>query len=116
MLISLCATEYDPKGSGMIRLTSESAVRMQSGQRRQSKTATLDGGVVLYDTGHTLSDTTWKVESLASPATIDLIDYLCREYSELDLRYLNKQAKVSISSWHVTGDKISFNLSVLREM
>jgi len=116
MLISLAAINYDPQGAGIVRVAAESAQAMQSGQRRQTKTATLDGGSVLYDTGHTLSDMTWKLKISASPANTTLINYLCREYSEFDLRFLNRHVRASIQTWETSGAYLSVNISVLQEM
>lgn len=116
MLISFSAPEYDPQGSGFVRLEAESAQQMRAGGRRQAKTAALDGGSVLFDMGHTLSDLTWQLRAPASPATVALIDHLCRNYSEIELTHMDQRFQVSINRWNISGQQVVFHVSVLREL
>ena len=53
-------------------------------QRRMSRTATLDGGVSIYDTGYAVGDRDITVRVLnASREIIDFMTYLVQTYNEI---------------------------------
>lgn len=56
MLVSISTPSFDPDGSRTFRITQESARKVHEGARRVSFQATLDGGVLIYDTGYALAD------------------------------------------------------------
>ena len=70
MLISITALTYDPDGSRMLRLTPKAALALNTGGRRVSRTATLDGGAVVYDTGYAAADRTLRLTVQARDATV----------------------------------------------
>ena len=63
MLVSLSALEFDPLGSRLMRQDARTALDNNTGQRRVSRTATLDGGAVLYDTGYAPADRTIRIST-----------------------------------------------------
>lgn len=115
-MIGLFALSYDPNGAGMVRLRPESATVMIQGQRRQSKTATLDGGASVYDTGSTVSDMTWTFTAEARKETVGLIEHLSRSYQEIGISTIKGCFLVSIPQWSIDGDDIRFEVSVLERM
>lgn len=70
MLVSVSALTYDPDGARMLRLTPQAALALNTGGRRVSRTATLDGGCVPYDTGYAAADRTLRLTVKAHDATI----------------------------------------------
>ena len=63
MLVSVSALEYDPSGSRLMRQDARQALDNNTGQRRVSRTATLDGGCVIYDTGYAPADRTIRIST-----------------------------------------------------
>lgn len=82
-MIGLSAPTYDP--NGYVRLDVRPRNPYDS-ERRGSVTATLDGGVSVYDTGFSAGDKTLKAVVTNPPrATLETLRYLVAYYSELVL-------------------------------
>ena len=116
MMIALSAIEYDPDGAGVLALRPDSHAASRTGGRRQTKTATLDGGVSLYDTGYTITDQAWQVKVASYPEAERLIDHLCRNYQRIRVSTDFRHVEASIASWSVDGTDINVRLSVLEEL
>ena len=72
-MIAIASTTYDPAGWRVFpgdRVAND--LDNRSGGRRVSRTATLDGGCAVYDTGYTDADRTITV-SVPSPTADDLV-------------------------------------------
>jgi len=81
-MIGLSTRTFDLAGAIIIReLPGESDLEVF--ERRLSKTATLDGGVVVEDRGYTHGDRTFTVVAPTSIALRDALSYLTQSYSEL---------------------------------
>lgn len=80
-MISLAAPTYDP--AGHLALPTRFVDEYQA-QRRGSVTATLDGGVAVFDSGYSLADQIWTA-SVTRPTRAQLarLQYLIAYYSEL---------------------------------
>ena len=59
--IALSALEADLDGARILRQYPDAAADNRTGARRTSRTATLDGGCVIYDTGYAPADRTIMV-------------------------------------------------------
>ena len=116
MILSLSAITYDPDGAGMLRLRPGSIGQIRAGERRQTKTATLDGGVSLYDTGYTLTDQIWRIQVEYTEDAETLVEHLARNYQKVRASALGRSCVVSIQSWSVAGLDINLALSVLEEL
>lgn len=82
-MISLSATSYDP--SGVLRFR-ERVKNPYQGERRGSVTATLDGGVSVYDGGYSIADQTLSASIRApSKATLITLQYLVSYYAQVIL-------------------------------
>lgn len=106
-MISLSATSYDP--SGAIILDAFIA-NPYDAERRGSVTATLDGGVSVYDTGYSVADQTIK-SSIKYPtrANLETIKYLIAYYSQV-IVCCEIGAYLGIPS--MTMNKDTLNLSI----
>jgi hypothetical protein len=82
-VISLSAPTYDPAGVLPLRIRAKNAYQ---GTRRGTVTATLDGGVSVYDAGYSVADKTLAA-TLTNPHRAQLVtlEYLIAYYSELIL-------------------------------
>ena len=116
MLIGLSAPTYDPDGAGMIRINAENAGQIHGGTRRQTKTATLDGGTSLYDTGFTRSDDTWTLRGPAAPGAVALIEHLSRSYQRIQVSTSAGMFETSVVMFQLDGADVEFQLSILGEL
>lgn len=85
--IGLASTIYDIGGALYLRgsdLDPSVSARNDKRQRRVSRTATLDGGVAIYDTGYAVADRTLIVKvKNASAAVAAFFAYLVETYNEI---------------------------------
>ncbi len=75
--IGLSAIDFDPDGARVMCLLGDPAV-LHTGRRRATRTATLDGGCVVYDTGYADADRSISIETEGSYQT--WIEYMVRAY------------------------------------
>jgi hypothetical protein len=80
-MISLNAPTYDPLGTLVLHKEPDDLFQAQ---RRASVTATLDGGVSVYDTGYSVADRTIRLRVRdATRGQIGAISYLIELYPRL---------------------------------
>ncbi len=113
--IGLSAPQFDPDGAGVVCILPESISGLFGGQRRQTRTATLDGGVSFYDTGYTVSDNTWRVRVPYSEPARLLIEHLSLTYQKIYVSVVSGYFEVSLSNWSRDGKDLIINLAVIRE-
>ena len=82
-MISVSAPTYDTAGAILLRTRFANAYQ---GERRGTVTATLDGGVSVYDTGYSVADQTLQA-TLRNPTRAQLVtlQYLVAYYAEVVL-------------------------------
>lgn len=86
-MIGISTRIYDLNGARVFRddeLDQQYVCTNRDLQRRMSRTATLDGGVSVYDTGYAVGDRdiTVRVPN-ASKGIIDFLTYLVQTYNEI---------------------------------
>lgn len=80
-MISLSAPAFDLQGTVIFR---ERPRNPWQGQRRGSVTATLDGGVAVYDTGYSFADQTFTAQiKRPSRTVLTTLQYLVAYYGEV---------------------------------
>jgi len=106
-MISLSAMTYDPAGALLLRARPNNPF---FGQRRTTVTATLDGGVSVYDGGYSIADQTLNV-TLKRPtkATLTTLQYLAAYYSQLTLCCESGAFSTAIN-FTLNGDSLILNL------
>ena len=76
-MIAVSTIHFDPQGTRIFRHISDQENR--TGSRRVARTATLDGGCTIYDTGYTDADRTVTVrERQPSDDAINFAARMCR--------------------------------------
>lgn len=112
-MISLAAPTYDPAGSILLRCRPSNPY---SAERRGTVTATLDGGVSVYDAGYSVADTTLTT-SLANPTRAQLVtlQYLVAYYADLVLccEIGAFSARVSVA---LNGSTLAISMRLLRRL
>lgn len=115
-MIGLSAQTYDPDGTVILALRPEAKNEMRRGGRRQTRTATLDGGVSLYDTGTDVSDRVWPVRAAATEAAKAAIEYLCETYQRLYAATEEGFYDVTIPEWRLEDADIVVSIALLEEL
>jgi len=112
-MISLSAPIYDAYGSLLLRTRIKNPFDTV---RRGSVTATLDGGVSVYDTGYSVADQLLTAQ-LNNPtrATIDTLRYLIAYYSGLTLS-CETGCYEALASFTMTGINLNLQLRVIRRL
>lgn len=76
--IGISTIAFDLDGAKVLRLRGDSLISIRDGARRVTRTATLDGGVLVHDTGYAVGDRTLKIQVDAEH--VDWLEYLVRTY------------------------------------
>jgi hypothetical protein len=112
-MISVSATTYDANGTLILpcRVTNP-----YQGQRRGSVTATLDGGVSVYDTGYSVADQTLTA-TLKAPSKVQLVSlqYLVAIYGEV-IACCETGAYRALLTFAVSKDTLSLSLRLLSRL
>ena len=75
--VGISSIAFDPDGARALPVYNDPAV-LRQGARRATRTATLDGGCVVYDTGYADTDRSITIETDGS--YMDWITYMVRTY------------------------------------
>lgn len=85
MIVSLCSRKFDILGAELLRITGDS--ELDSIERRVSRTATLDGGAVLLDSGYAEADRTLTLQAQVSTDAHDNLQRLVSQHPEFTLSF-----------------------------
>jgi len=112
-MISLSATTYDPAGALIVpgRVSNP-----YDAQRRGSVTATLDGGVAVYDGGYSIADQTLKC-TLSSPtqALLESLRYLVAYYGQV-ITCCETGAFLAVPSFSLAGRLLTLQLRLVSRL
>jgi len=113
-MISICAPTYDP--SGVVLLTDHRVSAPYEGSRRGAITATLDGGVAVYDAGYSVSDRTLKA-SIPSPSKsiLETLQYLVAYYSQV-IVCCEIGCFSCVLSFAMNNATLSINMRIIRQL
>lgn len=112
-MIGLSTTTYDL--SGALRIPARASNPYQ-GQRRGTVTATLDGGVSVYDTGYSVGDQTMTV-IVRSPkiALLDSLQYLVAYYGQVQVA-CESGVFLAIPSFALNLNLLTITLRLIRRL
>lgn len=116
-MIGISAKTFDLDGSKYLGLTDiyfgDSGFRDVS--RRSTRTATIDGGVSLYDTGYTAGDRTFLVVTEATAANVDFFTRLTKNYSEILITTEEGALNAHPKGVRLRSGKVTLTLQILSE-
>lgn len=113
-MISLSAPTYDIGGT--VLLPWARVKNPYDTQRRGSVTATLDGGVSVYDTGFSEADQTLRAEVRnPSKALLVTLRYLIAYYAQLIL-CCETGCYSAVASFSASGDTLNLQLRVIARL
>lgn len=114
-MISISAPTFDLNGS--LLLTRVFKSDLDSGSRRVTRTATLDGGVALADMGYAHGDRTLRlVAGGVTRETVEQAAYLQRNYPLLLVATMEGVFLGAIESLSVRGGDLSLNYLVKEKL
>lgn len=82
-LIAISVSIADEAGALVLRMTQDS--RISGGERRVSRTRTLDGGCAIYDGGFSHADRTWSVKARMSDSVWEALWAIVTGYSLVNI-------------------------------
>ena len=112
-MISLSATTYDPNGAIIVpgRISNP-----YEAQRRGSVTATLDGGIAVYDGGYTIADQTLKCTLVwPSKTLLESLRYLVAYYGQV-ITCCEIGAFLAVPSFAVSGNRLNVQLRLVSRL
>ena len=84
--IGISTSIFDADGARAVAVDGDTMTSAEYGSRRVTRSATLDGGSVAYDTGFAGSDTTLIISPIKSEKDIgDWFNYLVKNYSSVNV-------------------------------
>ena len=112
-LIAVSSIEFDLDGARVLRQDAGQALSNHTGARRVSRTATLDGGCVLYDTGYAVADRTIVVS-----AGLEHLDWLARMCQLYSLVRVSTDEGIYIGAprrWYVQDNRANMDILITEE-
>ena len=114
--VGLSTNVFDANGAMRVPVTADSVFSMDSGSRRVTRTATLDGECTVYDTGFAASDSTFEIISKDPDESIsDFFEYLVKNYSSVNLATRNGFYHASPSRWAIRDNKPTLILLITEQ-
>jgi len=100
--IGISTSVFDANGAKVVSVTAETLFNIDSGSRRVTRTATLDGGSSIYDTGFAASDNTINVISTdPDQAIAEYFAYLVKNYNTVNVATAKGFYYAVPSKWEV---------------
>lgn len=115
-MIAIVPMVYAPLGPVLIKSV-QSGANQISGERRVSRTSTLDGGVTVYHGGYSDGDRDIVIvtRALTRPELDQLIEYM-QDHTELFLYQTDGAYRVAPESWAVDDDVLRARFAVLERV
>lgn len=112
-IIGISAMIYDLDGARVVPVIGDVS-ELRAGARRATRTATLDGGCYVYDTGYSAADRTVKIETDA--AYLTFLEHMVQTYSLVVLTLPDGAFYAIPSRYSGDGDKASITLDITEQM
>lgn len=108
--------DYDPDGVMQFRLLPSSELGTRTGSRRVSRTATLDGGAEVYDTGYSAADRTFSLDLLTNGAGAAWVERIVRTYALIRVSCRDGVFTAVPESWANEGRTVKLTLLITEEL
>ncbi len=112
--IGVSAIEFDPLGARVMRQGADQELDNNRGARRTTRTATLDGGCEIYDTGYAPADRTIRVAT-----GLEHLDWLARMVRLYNTVRVSTEAGCFLGTprnWQANNNKAMIEILVTEEM
>lgn len=113
-MIGVATLTYDLEGSRVFRNTERSRdLKNRKGERRITRTGTLDGGVVIADMGFVDGDRDIIIEEpKASIEAVDFARYICEEYNLVTVTTEDGAYEAAPSAYEVSDGTLKMTMLV----
>lgn len=116
-MIGLSTITFDLDGARIFSGERNAELKNRKGERRISRTATLDGNVLVADLGFADGDRTLTaIELDATEAAVNFAQYLVENYSLINATTEDGAYEVAPKSYSVDNGKLSLTLLVNRKI
>ncbi|MFA5286293.1 MAG: hypothetical protein WC347_11910 [Smithellaceae bacterium] len=116
-MIGISTITYDLDGARIFSGDRNTELKNRKGERRISRTATLDGGVLIADLGFADGDRTLTaIELDATQEAVDFAKYLVENYSLINVTTDDGAYEVAPESYSVDNGKLSLTLLANRKI
>jgi hypothetical protein len=116
-MIGISAQIYDTAGARVLETAPEKDLANRKGSRRVTLTATLDGGMAVYDSGFADGDRIVTVEVPdASQVEIDFAEYICRTYNLITLTAPDGAYDAVPESYNVDTGTLKMTLRITQKL
>ena len=113
-MAGIATLTYDLDGAKVFPQDPASMMSNNTGARRASRTATLDGGCVIYDTGYAAADRTLTI--VTDIEYIDFFEHLVRYYSTVLVSTRDGLFKGNPRTWRTRNGKAEIEIFVTEEI
>lgn len=113
-MAGIATLTYDLDGARVFPQDPASMMSNNSGARRASRTATLDGRCEIYDTGYAAADRTLTI--VTGIEYIGFFEHLVRYYSSVLVSTRDGLFKGNPRQWRATGGKAEIEILVTEEI
>lgn len=115
-MISIASLQFDPDGALLIARPGP-GTRATDASRRVTRTATLDGGVSISDTGYSAGDRTVKAEVInPTPHQVEIAARLVRLYPLVTVCLSDGAYQAVPSSYDLDAGKLSITLLLVEQI
>lgn len=112
-MIGISTMNYDEFGAMIFPLSDTDEAVNDSAARRCTRTATLDGGCEIYDTGYSDSDRTLRVKEKDVDLTlIDFVKYIIQNYGLIVVTTRDGAYRGVPDSYNVKNGVLLFNILI----
>jgi len=116
-MIGISALVYDTAGAKILETDNEKDLSNRKGSRRVTITATLDGGVTVYDTGFSDGDRIISVNvPAASQEDINFAEHICRAYNLITVTMLDGAYKAVPESYKIDSGELLMTLRITEKI
>jgi hypothetical protein len=112
--IGISTAIADDSGAIVLGMLPESQIR--GGERRVTRTATLDGGCSLYDAGFSHGDRTWRVEARATEAEWEILWHIHQTCSLVYISVAEGYFSGAIESCRIDGERATLSILITEKI
>lgn len=116
-MIGIATETFDTGGAHIFKTSGADEAVNESGSRRCTRTSTLDGGCVVYDTGYSDSDKTIIVkEKNSSETAVSFAKYIVKNYRTVLVATCDGVFRGVPESWDVADGTLTLSILITEKL
>lgn len=113
-LIAISSIDFDMEGARVLPQHGEALNDNRTGARRVSRTATLDGGAVVYDTGYSVADRNITVST--DIVYLDWIQRMVKLYGMVNVITEEGAFRGVPKDWRIRDNRAEMEILIMEEI